>query len=193
MRKTLVLGALLGLVLAQVAAAHVEATPDKIKAGAGAKVTFNVPAEEKVPAIKFAVELPASLTDVALQPTAGWEQALNGRVATWSRGQIPPGKSAHFSLTARWPDTPGKTLIFPSVETYAGGKVVHWIGPESAEFPAARVTLTGVPKSPPVTVPSIATGHTDNSSSSNTWIWVVVAAAALGLLGLAVFFWRRRA
>ena len=189
MRKTLVVGALLALVSAQVAAAHVEPTPAKITAGKVAKVTFEVPSEEKVPAIKFAVQIPAGLTQVTLRPTVGWKQSLNGRVATWSGGKIQPGQSAHFALTAKWPDTSGVTLVFPSVETYQGGKNVHWIGPESAEFPAARVTLTGAPKP---TTTTVIDNPSKSDSTSNTWIWIVLAAIALGLIALGAVFWRRR-
>jgi uncharacterized protein YcnI len=191
MRKTtIVVLALLALTVAQPAAGHVEPKPDKITAGRVAKVTFEVPAEEKVPAVKFSVQLPVSLGDVALQPTSGWKSALRGRIASWSGGQIAPGKAAEFALSARWPATPGKTLVFPAVEKYASGKVVYWIGPESSATPAARVTLLGA-KTPPSTATKIAISP-QKDDDRNIAVWVVVAVAAFGAVVVGAWLLRKR-
>lgn len=192
MQKTTFLLALLSLVLAQAASAHVEARPAKITAGSVARVTFEVPAEEEVPAVKFSVQLPVGASEVTLQPTAGWKNALKGRIAAWSGGQIAPGKAAEFSLIARWPATPGTTLVFPAVETYANGKVVFWIGPESSETPAARVELTAAKTpAPPPPVVTTSTSNDEDSSGATKWLIGVGIVVALAAIGLA-FLWRRR-
>lgn len=190
MRRTAFLGVLLALALAQAAAAHVEARPPKVAAGSVARITFDVPAEEKVPAIKFSVQVPAGVSNISLRPTAGWQNVLNGRIAVWSGGRISPGNAARFSLTARWPATPGKKLVFPAVEKYANGKVVFWIGPESSETPAARVLLTGEKASAPP--PAVATTSTTKGKSRSAG-WLIAAGVAIGLAALGlVSLWRRR-
>jgi uncharacterized protein YcnI len=196
MRKTLVVLTLLGLVLAPAAAAHVEPSPEKVPAGAVAKITLSAEGEESVPAVKLTVQMAPGVTDVVAHPTAGWKQSVNGRVVTWSGGKIPDGADGKFSFTARFPATAGKVLVFPALVTYANGDVVHWIGAETSDTPAPRITLIAGPKTQPPPPPPTTTTTTDapdqSDSSSNTWIWIVLAAIALGLIALGAVFWRRR-
>jgi uncharacterized protein YcnI len=184
--KTILVLTALAFVLPQTAAGHVEPKPEKIKAGTVARVIFDVTAEEAVPAVEFAVQVPPALSEVTILPTAGWKSKFKGRIATWSGGEISPRKAAEFTLRARWPTT-SETLVFPAIERYANGKTVHWIGPESSETPAARVTVFGG-KSPPVTV------GTDSSEDDedHLLVWLILAAVAAGLLVLAAALLRRR-
>ena len=82
---------------------------------------------------------------------------MNGRIVTWSGGKIPNGAEGKFAFTAHMPDSPGRVLVFPALVTYQDGKVVHWIGAESSDTPAPRVTLTAAagqanpPPPPPAT------------------------------------------
>src|SRR5262245_58466768 len=131
MRKTLVVLALLGLAVAPVAAAHVEPSPENVPAGGAARITPSAEGAASVPAIKLTVQMPLGLTDVVAHPAKGWKRSVNGRIVSWSGGQIPHGAVGKFSLTARMPDSPGRVLVFPSLVTYRDGNVVHWIGAES--------------------------------------------------------------
>ena len=196
MRKALVVLTLLGLVLVPAAAAHVEPSPEKVPAGTVAKITLSAEGEESVPAVKLTVQMAPGVTDVVAHPTAGWKQSVNGRVVTWSGGKIPDGAHGKFSFTARFPATAGKVLVFPALVTYANGDVVHWIVAETSDTPAPRITLIAGPKTQPPPPPPTTTTTTDapdqSDSSSNTWIWIVLAAIALGLIALGAVFWRRR-
>ena len=199
MRKTIVVLTLLGLTLVPAALAHVEPSPEKVPANKVSKITLSAEGEESVPAVKLTVQMPAGVTDVVAHPTAGWTQSVKGRIVTWSGGKIPHGATGKFSFTAHMPDTPGKVLVFPSLVTYADGKVVHWIGAESSDTPAPRVTLTASGKTnppPPPPPPSAVTTtstSTAGDSGSNTWIWIVIAAAILGSLAAILVVRRRRA
>jgi uncharacterized protein YcnI len=199
MRKTIVVLTLLGLTLVPAALAHVEPSPEKVPANKVSKITLSAEGEESVPAVKLTVQMPAGVTDVVAHPTAGWTQSVKGRIVTWSGGKIPHGATGKFSFTAHMPDTPGKVLVFPSLVTYADGKVVHWIGAESSDTPAPRVTLTASgqtnPPPPPPPPPAVTTTSTSTAgdSGSNTWIWIVIAAAILGSLAAILVVRRRRA
>ena len=200
MRKTLVVLTLLGLVLGPVAAAHVEPSPEKVPAGTVAKITLSAEGEESVPAVKVTVQMARGVTDVVAHPTAGWKQSVKGRIVTWSGGKIPDGAVGKFSFTARFPDTAGKVLVFPSLVTYANGDVVHWIGAESSDTPAPRITLTQGPKSqrpppppPPPTTTASATPTQSDDSDGNNWNWVFIAAAVLAALAAILLVRRRRA
>jgi uncharacterized protein YcnI len=196
MRKTFVVLTLLGLVVVPVAAAHVEPSPEKVPAGSVSRITLSAEGEESVPAVKLTVQMPAGVTDLVAHPTKGWKQSVNGRVVTWSGGTIPNGAVGKFAFSAKMPDSPGRVLVFPALVTYQDGKVVHWIGAESSDTPAPRVTLTaaagqGQPPPPPAT--SIPTSTTaSDPGGGHSWIWIFIAAAIIASVS-AILLRRRRA
>ena len=199
MRKTFVVLTVLGLVVVPVAAAHVEPSPEKVPAGSVSKITLSAEGEESVPAVKLTVQIPAGVTDLVAHPTKGWKQSVNGRIVTWSGGQIPNGAVGKFAFSAHMPDSPGRVLVFPALVTYQDGKVVHWIGAESSDTPAPRVTLTASPQTtrppPPATTPATTTAVDPASSDgggTSGWVWVAVAAALVGLAVVGTLVARRR-
>jgi uncharacterized protein YcnI len=196
MRKTFVVLTLLGLVVVPVAAAHVEPSPEKVPAGSVSRITLSAEGEESVPAVKLTVQMPAGVTDVVAHPTKGWKQSVNGRVVTWSGGTIPNGAVGKFAFSAKMPDSPGRVLVFPALVTYQDGKVVHWIGAESSDTPAPRVTLTtaaGQGQPPPPPASSIPTSTTaSDPGGGHSWIWIFVAAAIIASVS-AILLRRRRA
>jgi uncharacterized protein YcnI len=198
MRKTLVLLALFGLAIVPAALAHVEPSPEKVPADSVSKITLSAEGEESVPAVKLAVQMPTGVTEVVAHPTKGWKQSVTGRIVTWSGGKIPNGAEGKFAFTAHMPNTPGRVLVFPALVLYQDGKVVHWIGTESSDTPAPRVTLTAAkgqtnPPPPPPSIQATTTTSTEGDGGSNTWIWIVIAAAILGSLAAILVVRRRRA
>lgn len=202
MRTTTVVLMLLGLAAAPVAAAHVEPTPEKVPAGSVSRITLSVEGEESVPAVKLTVQMPAGVTDVVAHRTRGWKQSVNGRIVTWSGGTIPHGAEGKFAFSAKMPDSPGRVLVFPSLVRYQDGTVVHWIGAENSDTPAARVTLTAStqtsrpPPPPTQTTPATTTAiqQSDGDSDGGTsgWVWVAVAAAVVGLGVIGTLVVQRR-
>jgi uncharacterized protein YcnI len=195
MRKTVVVLALLALAVVPAALAHVEPSPEKVPANSVSKITLSAEGEESVPAIKLTVRMPAGVTDVVAHPTKGWKQSVNGRVVTWSGGTIPNGAVGKFAFSAKMPDSPGRVLVFPALVIYQDGKVVHWIGAESSDTPAPRVTLIaaagqGQPPPPPAT--SIPTSTTaSDPGGGHSWIWIFIAAAIIASVS-AILLRRRR-
>jgi uncharacterized protein YcnI len=196
MRKTVVVLALLALAVVPAALAHVEPSPEKVPANSVSKITLSAEGEESVPAIKFTVRMPAGVTDVVAHPTKGWKQSVNGRVVTWSGGTIPNGAVGKFAFSAKMPDSPGRVLVFPALVTYQDGKVVHWIGAESSDTPAPRVTLTASAQPPPPAATPATTTAVEPASSdgggTSGWVWVAVAAALVGLAVVGTLVARRR-
>ncbi len=192
MRKTIVVLTLLGLVAVPVSAAHVEPSPEKVPAGSVSRITLSAEGEESVPAVKLTVQMPTGVTDVVAHPTSGWKQSVNGRIVTWSGGKIPHGADGKFAFSAHMPDSPGRVLVFPALVTYQDGKVVHWIGAESSDTPAPRVTLTAAPgQVNPQPITPTTTSTEGDGGSSNTWIWIFIVAAIGGALA-AILVVRRR-
>jgi uncharacterized protein YcnI len=191
--------ALLLLVLAPQAMAHVEASPEKVPADGVARITLAAEGEESVPAVKLTVQMPAGVTNVTANPARGWSRSVKGRLVTWSGGEIQPGEVGKFSFRAHMPATPGRVLVFPALVAYANGEVVHWIGSESSATPAPRVELGAArasnpppPTEPPPVVTTTVTSPEESDDGSGVWVWIVVAAVVLGLGALGAVLVRRR-
>ena len=190
--------ALLVLVLVPQAMAHVEASPERVPAGGVARITLAAEGEESVPAVKLTVQMPAGVTDATAHPARGWRRSVRGRLVTWSGGTIQPGEVGKFSFSAHMPATAGRVLVFPSLVTYANGEVVHWIGAESSETPAPRVTLGAAqskpppPTEPPPVITTTVAMQDEDSGGSGAWVWLVVAAVVIGLGALGAVLMRRR-
>lgn len=187
--------AALALVFVPSVMAHATMRPASVRADSVARIVLRVEGERSVPAVRVAVQLPHGVSDVRVPRVPGWKRTVSGRVVTWSGGSIGHGQFGRFALSARFPDSPGKELAFPTVQTYANGEVVRWIGPASSDTPAPRLTLTKAAKKPtPPPPPSITTIATvQDEEKARTATWAVAAGIALGLfvIGLA-FWWRRR-
>jgi uncharacterized protein YcnI len=173
--------------LASIAVAHVEISPKKVPADSFARFTIDVPTERKVPTVQLEVQLPPGLSSVKLRKKPGWKDTIRGGVATWSGGRIPPGHSAKFELKAHVPNTPGKELTFPALQTYADRKVVHWIGSSSSDTPVPTVTLEAAAITTTTTATSTGSGGNHHGIAR-----AIEIALLIGLLTLGVVLFRRR-
>jgi uncharacterized protein YcnI len=183
------------LVFAATASAHVTLNPDKAPADSFTAFVIRVPTEENVPTVKLSVQLPEGLDEVSFQPKPGWTRTQKGRVVTWSGGKIGVGEFDEFGISVHLPNTPGKTLIFPATQTYANGKVVHWIGPLTADEPAPHVMLEAAePENTSATTTTAASSTTSDSSDDHDSlaIGLAIAGIAVGLIALGLAVFRRR-
>jgi hypothetical protein len=58
-------------------------------------------------------------------------------------GRLENGQFIQFPLSIAMPaDIAGQSLAFKTIQYYSNGKVIHWIGPPSAEFPAPTINIT---------------------------------------------------
>jgi uncharacterized protein YcnI len=140
-RATLFAAVAAALVLAPAAAAHVEISPSRVAADSVARFMIEIPAERNVPTVKIEVKLPSGLGSVRLAARPGWKSTNRSGVVTWSGGKIEPGHSGKFAFSAHVPNTPRGELVFPTLQTYANGEIVRWIGAPTSDTPAPRVTL----------------------------------------------------
>ncbi|HEX7169072.1 MAG TPA: YcnI family protein [Acidimicrobiales bacterium] len=134
-------------VTATPAAAHVTIQPPESTTGAFARFVVRVPNEhESAATIKVEVEMPDAFEEVRYQPKQGWTRTLNGRTVVWEGGRIEHGEFDEFGFSTRMPNEAG-VLTFPAIQTYENGEVVSWTGPEDADQPAGRVTVSKAPAS----------------------------------------------
>jgi len=150
------------LLTASNAQAHVSLHPNTLPAGSFPTLNIRVPSEEPTASTtQVAVQFPPGFIDVSTGYLPGWTVQKKTRklakpVTTdsgtvseeiseviWKGGKIPPENFLNFPISTAIPDgDAGKTLTFKTVQTYSNGKVVHWIGPASADQPAPTVNVT---------------------------------------------------
>ena len=168
MRRLLPAIAVAGLLLVPgVAAAHITVQPSTAPAGGVARVDLRVPNErDDAGTVKVDLQLPPGVISASYEPVPGWSVKVTRSKAdkpidvgdglktddqvsriTWigdgRDGIIAPGQFQDFGLSLRMPDgDPGSKVTFKALQTYEGGDVVRWIGPEDSDEPAPAVTLT---------------------------------------------------
>jgi uncharacterized protein YcnI len=193
------------LVLAPWAGAHAEIAPKKVPAGGVSTFVLSVEGEESAPTVKIAMQLPLGMANVKPANVRGWQVNPGGRVITWTGGRIAQGQTGEFEITGQFPNSPGRTLVFPVVQTYGNGTVVRWIGAPASETPAPRITLTAAapppPPPPPVTTTTTTTAspttsapsEPDDDDDNGAAGWIIGGAVVLGVLAVGgALLWRRR-
>ena len=159
--RTLLVTVLAALVAVPAAAAHVTINPGEWEAGGFARFTVRVPTERDVPTTEVTIRFPEAVTSARFMPAPGWERSvemeqldepiqqgegdpITERLAsvTWTGGSIAADEFMEFGVSFRMPETPGETLVFPAIQTYQGGEVVEWIGPEDSDAPAPTILIT---------------------------------------------------
>ena len=139
---------------------------------------------------------PGGARGVGFQPKEGWTRTQNGRVVTWSGGQIGLDEFDEFGLSFHVPNTPGETLTFPATQTYANGKVVRWIGAPESDEPAPTLTIEAAEsESPTPTTTTEARGDRERGRrrhERHLALGFGIAGLAVGLLALGLILFRKR-
>lgn len=148
------------LAVAGPAAAHVEVSADKDRAGAtDVTLTFHGEAENPSGIRSERVVLPEGIApaDVSLvKAPSGWTFQATADGFTVGGKKLPSGQDAEWKVkVAKLPD--GQTrLSFRTLETYADGEVSRWIeiqeeGKDEPENPAPLIKLKPGPSAAPAT------------------------------------------
>jgi uncharacterized protein YcnI len=186
------------LALPVAAAAHVTLQPGEAPTGGFARLDVRVPNEQDAKATtKVTIQMPPGFADASYEPVPGWSvretkrklatpittddgDTLTDELSTISFTAAPgkgiePGQFQDFGLSLALPDKPaGTKLTFKAVQTYAGGEVVHWIGPEGSEHPAPIVTLVAASREHATPAPAA-----DDDGDG-----LAIVALIVGVLGL---------
>ena len=156
---------------------------------------------------KVDVQMPPGIVTASYEPVPGWDvkvtkEKLDKPVKvegfdateqvsriTWSGGRIGPGEFQDFGLSLRIPDgKPGSKLTFKALQTYEGGEIVRWIGPEDGDEPAPVVTLVAADEAgghgAPGSAAAAATGASAPAPAEDDSDTLAIAALVVGALGL---------
>ena len=228
--RTLLAGAA-ALLLAPAAAAHVTANPSSAPADSFAVISLRVPHGcDEAPTTAISVKVPDGIVEATPQAVPGWRsEVVEGKLAqpvelegetitegvkqvTWTGGPLSPHEFTDFGLSVKLPNTPGKTIYFPTVQRCTGGKTTRWItitppGAEEPESPAPAVQLTAAsgggddstsssgtaePASSGAEATAADTSSDDDSDRTNLALGLGVAGLVAGLAGLGVGLSARR-
>jgi uncharacterized protein len=149
------------------AQAHISLHPNTIPAGAFVTLDVRVPGEQAgAYAYKIDMLIPPGFTEIDTQNVPGWtvrkvitkpatpiqtpegpvDEEVSQVIWTGNRstlGRLENGAFIQFPLDIAMPtNIAGQSIAFKTVQYYSNGKVVHWIGPPSSEFPAPTVNIT---------------------------------------------------
>ena len=201
--------AILVLLVAVPASAHVTVQPSTATQGGFATEAFQGPNErDDANTTQLEVSFPADhpIAFVSVEPVPGWTVKVDkatlakpiksddGDVTeavskiTWSGGQILPGNFQRFPVSMG-PLPDAASLEFKAVQTYSSGEVVRWIETRTAggaepEHPAPTLTLSKAAASE--TSKTVATpkdvATSDDVDTAKTIGIVGVVVGALGLI-----------
>ncbi len=211
------------LTAAAAAQAHISLHPNTIPAGAFVTLNVRVPGEQEgAYAYKVDMLVPPGFTEIDTQNVPGWsvheivtkpatpiqtdegpvDEEVSQILWTGDRsklGRLENGSFIQFPLSIAMPSNlAGQSLAFKTVQYYSNGKVIHWIGSPSAEFPAPTVNVTakggviedvagGEAGPTPGETPGASTAvgaPVSASSSGGASKGLAITALVLGALGL---------
>jgi len=162
--------------------AHVFVFPAEGPPAVVQRYALLIPTEKAIPTTRIEIQFPAGLRVSEIEAVSGWRSTVQrdreGRIvgAIWEGGLLPSGHFLAIGLLARNPDAPGE-MAWKLIQTHQDGSEIHWIGPPSAEFPAAVTAVRRSGDAPGLTA-------------------ILAGAALIGALlavAVALLAWRRAA
>jgi uncharacterized protein YcnI len=183
-----------------------------------------VPGEQQgAYAYKIDMLVPPGFTEIDTQNVPGWsvkeilvklatpiqtdegpiDEEVSQIVWTGDRsrlGRLENGSFIQFPLSIAMPSNlAGRSLAFKTVQYYSNGKVIHWIGSPSAEYPAPSVNITArgglieevagneagpTSQQTPASLESTPATASADSSSGGASKGLAITALIVGALGL---------
>lgn len=151
--------------------AHAVVQPSEAPPGAYQRYVLRVPTEREVATTRVEIRFPTNVTVLSFADVPGWDLEVmtdsTGRIvgAAWT-GSLPPQRFVEFPFVAVNPRE-DVTIAWPVTQTYAGGEVVEWAGPEDSETPASVTVIAA-----------------DSSVGWDPETWLVSAGLIISLLAL---------
>jgi uncharacterized protein YcnI len=115
----------LALVLSPAAGAHLSVKPAFLEAGIAQELAVTVHNDRDATMSGFELELPADFRIVSISTTPGWTGGVDGRIATWTGGELEPDTPVTFELSLETPPAPGSAELRGG-QLYPDGEAVEW-------------------------------------------------------------------
>jgi uncharacterized protein YcnI len=191
------------MLLAGIASAHVVVYPKESTQGSYEKFTVRVPSEKDIPTVKVEVKFPMDAVAVSrFEPKAGWTYELAkdsaGKVTgvTWKAtgDGLASTEFGEFNMQGKVADA-ATEIVWKAYQTYKDGSVVEWVGANGSDKPASVTTVKAKTAAGATTDShgQVTAGSTAASgTSSNTSLYLSIAAVVLGALSLIVSLTKKR-
>src|SRR6266446_7756980 len=145
--------AVIALVCAQLASAHIRIYPTESTFGAREKYTMRVPNEKQVSSSKVEGEFPAELQIYDFEFKAGWKidfkKDEKGKIigATWT-GKIQPYEFVEFGLLAINPKDGNPNMLWRFYQYYEDGFKEEFTAAPDAQMPLRPMPLVTLKAAP---------------------------------------------
>jgi uncharacterized protein YcnI len=145
-RRALLLGAVLWLVAATAAQAHVQVRPALAAPGDPVLFEVIVPNERDSHTVEVTLQVPKDVIPFSFAEPEGWtrenKQGADGSLETitW-KGELAEDGFARFSFLASTPEQEGE-IAWKAIQTYDDASVSRWIGAPDSDNPAAVTTIS---------------------------------------------------
>lgn len=191
------------MLLAGIASAHVTVYPKESTQGSYEKFTVRVPSEKDIPTVKVEVKFPMDAVSVSrFEPKAGWTYELAkdtaGKITgvTWKAtgDGLASTEFGEFNMQGKVADA-ATEIVWKAYQTYKDGSVVEWVGANGSDKPASVTTVKAKAAGGATTDSHgqvIAGSAAASGTSSNTPLYLSIAAVVLGALSLIVSLTKKR-
>ncbi|HEY2386078.1 MAG TPA: DUF1775 domain-containing protein [Candidatus Binatia bacterium] len=137
--------ALVLLVLAAPAAAHMVVLPETSTTGGAQRYTLIVPTEGNSATVRIEVRLPMGVDVAAVESKPGWQASnqafpIGAATVRWAGGKIPPGEMMSFDFLAVNPPA-ARVLTWNATQWYEDGSNERWGDGADEEHHASTTTL----------------------------------------------------
>jgi uncharacterized protein YcnI len=187
--------AVLTLLVAVPASAHVSIRTDNNVADSSGVYTIRVPNEsDTASTVRVEVQMPEGMEARRYEAKPGWDISIADGVLIIAGGPIAPGEFAEFRFQAANPATPGE-VSFASIQTYDDGEVVNWTGAADGDNPAPTVEIVAASGEVDEHGDDHSAGTTEEASEDGTDVLTIVALVIGGLgvlLGGAALITRKK-
>jgi uncharacterized protein YcnI len=113
------------LLLAPVAAADVEISPQRIDPGETARLVFWVANDAKVPITAVAIGIPGDFQLGDAEAKGSWKTSVRARTATWDGYRIAPSQFTFFTVTVKAPKTEERAVFSILTSKANGGTATY--------------------------------------------------------------------
>lgn len=196
---------------AGVASAHVSVGPKETSQGAYEMFTLKVPSEkEDVLTTKIQVLIPEEVNITRFEPKPGWKYEIQKdktdkiTSVTWtSEGEgLSATEFGQFNMNGKVGDK-ATEIVWKAIQTYSDGSVVEWVEAEEANYPASVTVVSPADASSghghgekttdtKAATEEKATEEVKETSTSNTPLYLSIAALIAGILSLVISLKKRR-
>jgi hypothetical protein len=120
-----IVAALLALVCAGGAAAHVTVQPAFLVGGQTTALGFDSPNERDLPMTALTIEIPAGVDVLSVETPPGWSAVRRDDTVRWSGGRVLPRATVVFGMRVRSSRPPGP-VAFRANQHFEDGASVPW-------------------------------------------------------------------